>query len=74
MGPTSSISWRAENLPLRAAEEPAAPAGDSLEDIERSHVERVLTRTGWNVSRAAEVLQIDRVTLYNMIRKYGLHR
>ncbi|HET9952652.1 MAG TPA: helix-turn-helix domain-containing protein, partial [Candidatus Eisenbacteria bacterium] len=29
-------------------------------------------RTGWNVTRAAEVLQIDRVTLYNKIKKYNL--
>jgi DNA-binding NtrC family response regulator len=65
---------RAEDLPLRAADLPSAPAGDSLEAVERAHVERVLAREQGNVTRAAEALGIDRVTLYNKIRKYGLKR
>lgn len=47
-------------------------AGRRLEDIERSHVERVLTETNWNLSHAARVLDIDRTTLYNKIRRYDL--
>ena len=31
-------------------------------------------REGWNITRAARVLEIDRVTLYNKIRKYELKR
>ncbi|HMK50946.1 MAG TPA: sigma-54 dependent transcriptional regulator [Thermodesulfobacteriota bacterium] len=48
--------------------------GDSLEDIEKAHVQRILEQSDWNISRSAEILKIDRVTLYNKIKKYGLQR
>jgi two-component system, NtrC family, response regulator HydG len=48
--------------------------GESLADVERRHVAEVLERTGWNVSRTAEVLQVDRATVYNKIKRYGLER
>jgi len=44
----------------------------SMEEIERQHIAEVLASTGGNVTRAAEILQIDRVTVYNKIKKYGL--
>jgi len=52
----------------------ANPPGDSLEEIERAHVQRILEQSDWNISRSAEILKIDRVTLYNKIKKYGLQR
>jgi DNA-binding NtrC family response regulator len=52
----------------------ANPPGDSLEEIEKAHVKRVLEQSDWNISRSAETLKIDRVTLYNKIKKYGLQR
>ncbi len=42
--------------------------------MERAHVQRVLDLHEGNVTRAARDLGIDRVTLYNKIRKYGLRR
>jgi DNA-binding NtrC family response regulator len=45
---------------------------DSLDSVERLHITRILEQSGGNVSHAARVLGIDRVTLYNKIRKYGL--
>jgi DNA-binding NtrC family response regulator len=51
----------------------ARPAcGLRLEDVERAHIERVLQETGWNLSRAARILDIDRTTLYNKIKRYAL--
>jgi len=50
------------------------PPGDSLEEIEKAHVQRILEQCDWNISRSAETLKIDRVTLYNKIKKYGLQR
>jgi two-component system, NtrC family, response regulator HydG len=53
----------------------AASNGDrTLEDIERAHILRVLEECGGNQSRAAEVLDIDRVTLYHKLKKYGWSR
>src|SRR5512142_2077499 len=52
------------------AEEPRG--GKTLEDIERAHIERILRETQHNLSRAARVLDIDRTTLYNKLRRYGL--
>lgn len=51
---------------------PAIATGQRLEDIEKAHIERVLAETRWNLSKAARILDIDRTTLYNKIRKYGL--
>jgi DNA-binding NtrC family response regulator len=62
-----------EHLPLNAAMGPASE-GKRLEDIEQRHIEQVLRENGWNVSRSAAVLDIDRVTLYHKIEKFGLKR
>jgi len=39
----------------------------SLKDNEKQHVERILNLYGWNISKAAEALEISRVTLHNKI-------
>lgn len=49
-------------------------AGRSLEEVERVHIERVLEEAGWNLSRTARILDIDRTTLYNKLKRYGLKR
>jgi two-component system response regulator HydG len=43
----------------------------TLEDMEKAHILRILEQCNWNQTRAAEVLQIDRVTLHHKIKKYG---
>ena len=49
-----------------------AAGGLTLDDVERAHIVRILQETNRNLSRAARILDIDRTTLYNKIRKYGL--
>jgi len=44
----------------------------SLEDLEKDHIMNVLEETGGNQSRAAEILGINRKTLYKKIHKYQL--
>ncbi|HSD21554.1 MAG TPA: sigma-54 dependent transcriptional regulator [Anaeromyxobacter sp.] len=46
----------------------------SLEEVEKRHVAAVLGHTGGNVSQSARILGIDRVTLYNKMKKWGLRR
>jgi transcriptional regulator with PAS, ATPase and Fis domain len=43
----------------------------SLEEIERQYISHVVERCNGNMSRAAEVLQIDRRTLYRMMERFG---
>jgi len=62
-----------EHLPMHTIVAPRI-SGKRLEDIERAHIEQVLRETSWNVSRSAAILDIDRVTLYHKIEKYGLKR
>jgi two-component system, NtrC family, response regulator HydG len=55
----------------------SAVSGDiakSLEDVEKAHILRILESCNWNQSRAAEVLEIDRVTLHHKLKKYGWTR
>jgi DNA-binding NtrC family response regulator len=57
----------------KAAVSLAADAGDAtLETVERRHIAAVLDRTQFNITHAARILDIDRVTLYNKIKKYHL--
>jgi two-component system response regulator HydG len=50
------------------------PSDRTLEEIERAHILRVLEECGGNQSRAADVLDIDRVTLHHKLKKYGWTR
>jgi DNA-binding NtrC family response regulator len=61
------------DLPIRECANGEADAL-SMEAVEAAHVGRVLRMTGGNVMKAARILNIDRVTLYNKIKKYNLPR
>jgi DNA-binding NtrC family response regulator len=64
---------RPRDLPLHQRAASAGPA-DSLSAVEQRHIADVLDRTEWNITQAAELLGVNRVTVYNKIRKYGLQR
>jgi len=68
----------ARDLPLHEAPSPsrASTNGEevSLAELERRHIESVLSRTNWHQGRAATVLGISSKTLYRKIREYGFHR
>jgi len=70
VGTTGKI--RPEDLPLHVEHELARPRDRSLESLESEHIQRVLREEAGNVSQAARVLGIDRGTLYNKIKKYGI--
>ena len=61
-------------LPVKSEAMPRAGTLASLEEVEKRHVAAVLGHTGGNVSQSARILGIDRVTLYNKMRKYGIRR
>ncbi len=61
-------------MPAQGDAPPKAGTMASLEEVEKRHVAAVLSHTGGNVSQSARILGIDRVTLYNKMRKYGIRR
>jgi DNA-binding NtrC family response regulator len=61
------------DLPIPPCPE-SAPEDQSLEAIEKVHIQKTLEQMGWNITRTAEVLGIDRATLYKKIEKYGLRK
>jgi DNA-binding NtrC family response regulator len=62
-----------EDLPIPPSSK-AAPEDQSLEAVERAQIKNVLEQMGWNITRSAEILGIDRATLYHKIEKYGLRK
>jgi len=65
---------RASDLPLGGAATNENSSEDflSLDELERLHIRRVLEGAEGNLSRAAEILGVTRMTLYNKLRKYNL--
>ncbi len=70
----------ASDLPLHGVGS-AATAGNgqsgapvSLAELEKKHIESVLSQTNWHQGRAATVLGISSKTLYRKIREYGFRR
>jgi DNA-binding NtrC family response regulator len=75
----SSRQITPESLPEKMARRSPMPTGDpdplilkSLEDMARSHVATVLEKTGGNRTKAADILGIDRTTLWRMMKKLGM--
>lgn len=46
--------------------------GKTLAAMEKKYILNILNENNWNISRSATILDIDRVTLYNKISRYGL--
>lgn len=64
-----------EDLPFRHSFDVLGADDDkSLGANEKKYILRILRENNWNISRSAEILDIDRVTLYNKINKYGLKK
>ena len=53
-------------------ERSVSQAHQSLGDLEKEHITSVLQSNNWNIRKSALVLGINRVTLYNKIKKYKL--
>jgi len=67
-GPELRESDFALRLPI------AGSASRTLEDMEKAHILAVLEECKGNQTLAAELLDIDRVTLHNKLKKYGWKR
>jgi two-component system, NtrC family, response regulator AtoC len=47
-------------------------AAGSLDQMEKDHIIKVLKETGGNKKKAAEILGIERRTLYNKAKRLGI--
>jgi DNA-binding NtrC family response regulator len=63
---------RLKDLPFVTAA--SNDTADSLHDLEKKHITQILDKFEWNISRSAKILKVDRVTLYNKIKKYNLKK
>ncbi|MBE9518646.1 MAG: sigma-54-dependent Fis family transcriptional regulator [Bacteroidetes bacterium] len=61
---------RLKDLPIE--KEMTSSSFNSLEDLEKQYILQVLNKYDWNITRSAKVIKVDRVTLYNKIKKYDL--
>jgi DNA-binding NtrC family response regulator len=68
-GPTITVN----QLPIPRGTK-STPHDQSLEALEKAHIKNVLEQVAWNITRASEVLGIDRTTLYHKIEKYDLRK
>jgi two-component system response regulator HydG len=50
---------------------PTPVEGKTVEAVTRNHIINVLEETKGNISKAAEILGIRRMTLYNKLKKYN---
>ncbi len=51
---------------------PAAAGLQTLDQVEREHIIKAMTHTGWNLSAAARALGLSRPTLRKRLKRYGL--
>lgn len=63
---------KTKDLPL--AKSVPAITIESLEDLEKKHIILILEKYEWNISKTARALGIDRVTLYNKLKKYQIEK
>ncbi|MFZ4412640.1 MAG: sigma-54-dependent transcriptional regulator [Bacteroidales bacterium] len=59
-----------KDLPLEKSK--LNSTAESLDEQEKQHISHILIKYEWNISRSAKALEVDRVTLYNKIKKYNL--
>ncbi len=65
----------ASDLELAPSSAPVVPCltlRDSREQAELAAVVRAMNETNGNISRAAQILEVSRPTLYQLLRQYDL--
>jgi DNA-binding NtrC family response regulator len=65
---------KVDHLPFCNVEAIPTEVPQSLQEVERLHIEKMLQRNDWNIAKTARLLNIDRSTLHKKIKKFGLER
>jgi two-component system response regulator HydG len=69
-----SRTLKAEDFSFVRSHPQPASGLRTLREQERYHIEKILAESDWNVTHAARILDINRVTLHKMIKRYRLQR
>jgi two-component system, NtrC family, nitrogen regulation response regulator NtrX len=68
-------SLRTRKSPLRAvatAADPSSTYREAREEFEREYLIQKLEENDWNISRTAEVIEVERSNLHRKIKSYGI--
>jgi Nif-specific regulatory protein len=68
----SNLKTSSESGEIEMLASPNTYAPRSLSDVEKKHIVATLEATGWNKSRSAIILGIERSTLDRKIKRYDL--
>ena len=63
-----------QDLPIFSPDKMDLSRDSSLKQVERAHITNILDQTNWNITKSAEILCIDRSTLYNKIQRYTINK
>jgi DNA-binding NtrC family response regulator len=68
------LSIMPQDLPIFCHENVQPHKHRSLREVEKAHISEILRECGWNISKSAQILGIDRSTLYSKIKRYDLNK
>ncbi len=68
------LSIMPQDLPIFCHENVQPRRHRSLSEVEKAHISEILRECGWNISKSAQILGIDRSTLYSKIKRYDLNK
>jgi DNA-binding NtrC family response regulator len=71
---SKSRTLRREDFSFLQASAPPQAGRRSLREMEKDYLSDILAECDWNVTRASKILDINRVTLHRMIKRYGLQK
>ncbi len=69
---SKTIAIIPEDLPIIRPDGIFISPDNTLEQIEKTHINRMLCENEWNISVTAKILGIDRSTLYSKIKRYDI--
>ncbi len=72
--PLSHLATSGDSTDAMVRPNPASYVPLTLQEVERRHILATLEATGWNKSRAAEILGIERSTLDRKLQRFSIRR
>lgn len=58
--------------PSRNSKSENVDGDNSIAAVEKQHIAKILRETSWRMTKASKILGINRTTLYNKIKQYGM--